>query len=120
MSFANIVPKKISSLPPKMIENLDELKSILNEKRKVWEDKQYSHLVHEPKKEVILIDDYDRKLKTFDKQLSKIEDIELADYLILTSIELFGKIELEEIPLLKEYKKKFGNVKTIKEHLMKA
>ena len=117
MSFANIIPKKVSSLPPKMIENLDELKNILNEKRKVWEDKQYSSLVHEPKKEIVLIDNYDRRLKSFDNFISKIEDIKLADYLILTEVELFGKIELEEIPLLKEYKKKFGNVKTIKEHL---
>jgi hypothetical protein len=54
---------------------------------------------------------YERKLKRFDSQLSKIHNPELADYLILCKTDLFGKIDPEEIPLMKEYKARFGNIK---------
>jgi len=58
-----------------------------------------------------------KRLAQFDAFIDGIEDPELADYLIICSTRLFGKPEPEELRLIREYKKKFGNVKKIYSHI---
>ena len=127
----NILKRMNTKTPIRLVE-IKKSKSFeegIQEARVNRNDSDYRKFVHEGKRlsieqqaqleeeNTMSAREYNKKVAQLDKALNGIDNPELADYIIICSTKLFGKLEPEEIALIREYKRKFGNVKTIKEHL---
>ena len=113
---------------PKRVFELTTVASIDTKKMKsIEDDNSYNKIVHEgdhltdderwERNQRIAQHEWQKKLNQLDSALNTIKDSELCDYIIICSTKLFGKPEPAELALIREYKRKFGNVKTIRQHL---